>query len=201
MKVIRKQAFETTEVKIGDQIMIELDGAILNRPEGKGCTIAATAQQITEDGVVFMFDECVTERQMNSEDTNEGGYESSELKTWLETEFINVFPADIRNKIEYITVPSYGQIMGHNDFYKKTLEQDNDDRFQLMEHPKNRLAEQKKRFPWGDDWSLCSYWLRNATRKHISNSEFMHFHRDCCPEPISATGLCGVRPVFLLKNK
>lgn len=89
MKVIRKQAFETTEVKIGDQIMIELDGAILNRPEGKGCTIAATAQQITEDGVVFMFDECVTERQMNSEDTNEGGYESSELKTWLETEFIN----------------------------------------------------------------------------------------------------------------
>ena len=185
MKVIRNQTIDTNNVQIGDQILIKL--------KSKTYTFSATAQRITKDGIIFMFDECVAKRQMNSEWTNEGGYEASELKKWMEKELLDEFPADIRNKIGYITLPTYGQIFGHDPFYKDYIEPDSDKQFRLMKVRKNRIADYENCWEW--------YWLKNATKKEVSAAAFAHVHNYGSTGSGGASTSRGVRPVFLLKTK
>ena len=71
MKVLRKQEIETANIQVGDQIVIPL--AELGE-------FTATAHKVTDEGVMFIFDEYVTCRPMNNCSTNKGGFEKSDLE-------------------------------------------------------------------------------------------------------------------------
>ena len=78
IKVLRRQELETREVMVGDQILVSL---------AEIGDFTATAHKIADKGVLFIFDEYVTSRPMNNLRTNDGGYEKSALKKWIDTLF------------------------------------------------------------------------------------------------------------------
>lgn len=184
MKVIRSQTVETRKVQVGDQILIKL--------KNKWYTFSATAQQITKDGIIFMFDECVAKRRMNSEQTSDGGYDASELKKWVETELLDEFPDDIRDDIGYITLPAYSQISPHDSFYNIYIEPDANKRFRLMKNRKNRIADYEN--------TSTPYWVKNAAKETVPAS-FALVDSDGIAICRDASYPFGIRPIFLLKTK
>lgn len=131
MKIYRKMKFYTEKLQIGDQIKVNL------KEFGK---FTATVQKVQDDGYLFMFDECVTKHVMNEDSTNKGGYSESDLCHWINEELLPAFPRKIRDRMSYISIPSYGQMFGHNNFYDACVEQDYDEQFELMKNIKNRIG-------------------------------------------------------------
>ena len=183
MKVLRKRALEVKNIKAGDQIIIQLTGF------GK---FTATAQKITEKGTLFLFDDCVTEQPMNNKNTNEGGYEKSDLCKWVNTILLKAFPKDMRNGISNLSIPTYGQMFGHDDWYDRVMEPDNDEQLPLMSKRKNRIADFNNTYEW--------YWLQNATKKEISATYFTHVSASGNSAFTFAPNSNGVRPAFVLTS-
>ena len=181
MKVLRKQELETSNIQVGDQIIIELTGF------GE---FTATAQKITDKGTLFLFDDCVTRRPMNAERTNKGGYEKSELRKWINDVLLVAFPEDLINRIDGLTIPTYGQMFGHDDWYNDVLEPDDDEQLPLMKKRKNRIADFNDNYEW--------YWMQNAMKKEFSSSSFALVHAYGIATDVNASFSLGVRPVFWL---
>lgn len=179
MKILRKQELETKDIIIGDQIQIELKGIGI---------FTATAQKIDSEGILFMFDECVGMQPMNKKNTNEGGFEKSDLSKWLQSEFRKILPDTLSKRIKNITLPTYGQIFGHDLFYKIKLAEDNDDQFILMKNIKNRISTYKNDTEW--------YWLQNSVKPDLSSTFFAYVNHYGNANYHFANGSHGVRPVF-----
>lgn len=182
MKVLRKQEIETTNIQVGDQIVIPL--AELGE-------FTATAHKVTDEGVMFIFDNYITCRPMNNRSTNKGGFEKSDLKKWMDTVLLMAFPEELRDKIYGLTLPTVGQIVGHEDEWdNKNLESDSDEQLPLMKECKNRIACFEDQLTWG--------WLRNATKEEFSSAYFavvdFYGHPGCS----GASSSGGVRPEFWL---
>ena len=124
--------------KVGDRIEINLDGFGV---------FTATAQKVTNDSVIFMFDDCVAVMPMNTTSTNEGGYEKSGLCYWINNVLRKAFPEEIRKKIMDISIPTYSQMFGHDEFYNECLEPDNDEQFELMRKRTNCMSCYKLKLP------------------------------------------------------
>lgn len=176
-----KMMMRMADIKVGDQIEIPL--------KDMG-TFTATAQQITDDGILFMFDDCVTRRSMNSECTNKGGYEKSELRKWVENDLFDAFPDYLKSKMSNLTLPTYGQMFGHDDWYEQAIEPDNDEQLPLMKIRKNRVVD------YENDYT--SYWVKNATKKSYSSDSFAYVNYDGDASCTNAIIGLGVRPVFLI---
>lgn len=176
-----KMMMRMADIKVGDQIEIPL--------KDMG-TFTATAQQITDDGILFMFDDCVTRRSMNSECTNKGGYEKSELRKWVENDLFDAFPDYLKSKMSNLTLPTYGQMFGHDDWYEQAIEPDNDEQLPLMKIRKNRVVD------YENDYT--SYWVKNATKKSYSSDSFAGVNTGGGADWDGAAGAYGVRPVFLI---
>ena len=183
MKVLRKQEVEATNIQVGDQILINLQGY------GE---FTATAHKITDEGALFIFDDCVESRPMNKDWTNEGGFESSDLCRWMNSELIAAFPDEIRKNIPYLTIPSYGQMFGHDDFYNRYVEPDEDEQLPLMKLRKNRVAYVNNDWDW--------QWLKNAIKKDVSATHFALVYYSGYAYYGSASASLSVRPAFLLLN-
>lgn len=184
MEVLRKQEIICSydEVKVGDQININLTGF------GE---FTATAQKITDKGIVFLFDDCVADMPMNNDNINEGGYKKSDLYEWINTELLNAFPDEIKSRIINLTIPTYGQIFGHDDFYcNLEPEEDEDEQFPLMEKRKNRITDSADDYKW--------YWLQNAVKTKMSSAVFADVTGRGDAHFYAASLSSGVRPVFLL---
>lgn len=181
MKVIRKQELEVTEIQMGDQIVI---------PLAEFGEFTATAQKITEKGVLFMFDDCVAEQQMNKQWTNKGGYAKSYMKKWIETVLFSAFPEELQGRIQDLALPTYGMIFGHDDWYERAIEPDNDEQLPLMAKRKNRVADFNDDYEW--------YWLQNATKKDYSAARFAVVGSYGDATCLGASYSNGVRPVFWL---
>ena len=181
MKVLRKQEMETSNILVGDQIVIQLTGF------GE---FTATAQKITGKGTLFLFDDCVTERSMNEKYTNKCGYEKSDLCKWINTVLLDAFPEDMRNRISDLSIPTYGQMFGHDDWYDRVMEPDNDEQLPLMSKRKNRIADFNDDYEW--------YWLKNATKKEVSSSHFALVTGNGGAYYRHASSSYGVRPAFWL---
>ena len=182
MKVLRKQEIETTNIQVGDQIVIPL--AELGE-------FTATAHKVTDEGVMFIFDNYITCRPMNNRSINKGGFEKSDLKKWMDTVLLMAFPEELRDKIYGLTLPTVGQIVGHEDEWdNKNLEPDSDEQLPLMKECKNRIACFEDGLTWG--------WLRNATKEEFSSAffAFVNSHGDANSSYASAS--LGVRPEFWL---
>lgn len=182
MKALRKQKIETANIQVGDQMVIPL--AELGE-------FTATAHKVTDEGVMFIFDEYVICRPMNNRSTNKGGFEKSDLKKWMDTVLLMAFPEELRDKIYGLTIPTVGQIVGHEDEWdNKNLEPDSDEQLPLMKECKNRIACFEDQLTWG--------WLRNATKEEFSSAGFAYVYFDGTTSFNSASNSYGVRPEFWL---
>lgn len=182
MKVLRKQEIDTANIQVGDQMVIPL--AELGE-------FTATAHKVTDEGVMFIFDDYVTRRPMNNRDTNKGGFEKSDLKKWMDTVLFMAFPDELRDKIYGLTLPTVGQIVGHEDEWdNKNLEPDIDEQLPLMKECKNRIACFEDQLAWG--------WLRNATKEEFSSAPFAYVYGNGGAGYDYASASRGVRPEFWL---
>lgn len=180
MKVTKKVQFKTNEICVGDQITVKLRGF------GK---FTATAQRITDNGILFLFDDVIALHSMNETSTNEGGFEKSNMCEWLRETVLPAFPEKLRIKLTKITLPTYGEIFGHDDFYEN-FEPDNDEQFKLMKRRGNRVCN------FEDGW--CWWWLRNATKRNVSSAYFACVGNYGNANYAGASGSNGVRPEFWL---
>ena len=152
MKVLRKQEIETANIQVGDQVII---------PLAEIGEFSATAHKVTDEGIMFIFDEYIT------------------------------FPEELRDKIYGLTLPTVGQIVGHEDEWdNNNLEPDTDEQLPLMTERKNRVAYFK------NDSSLG--WLRNATKEEVSSAYFAVVGNDGLTACSYASNSLGVRPEFWL---
>lgn len=182
MKVLGKQEIDTANIQVGDQMVILL--AELGE-------FTATAHKVTDEGVMFIFDDYVTRRPMNNRDTNKGGFEKSDLKKWMDTVLFMAFPEELRDKIYGLTLPTVGQIMGHEgEWDNKNLEPDTDEQLPLMKKCKNRIVCFEDQLTWG--------WLRNATKKEFSSAYFAYVNVYDDTFYGLASSSVGVRPEFWL---
>ena len=182
MKVLRKQEIDTANIQVGDQMVIPL--AELGE-------FTATTHKVTDEGVMFIFDDYVTRRPMNNRDTNKGGFEKSDLKKWMDTVLFMAFPEELRDKIYGLTLPTVGQIVGHEDEWdNKNLEPDIDEQLPLMKECKNRIACFEDQLAWG--------WLRNATKEEFSSAYFAFVSGNGYAASTAASNSYGVRPEFWL---
>lgn len=182
MKVLRKQEIDTANIQVGDQMVIPL--AELGE-------FTATAHKVTDEGVMFIFDDYVTRRPMNNRNTNKGGFEKSDLKKWMDTVLYMAFPEELRDKIYGLTLPTVGQIVGHEDEWdNKNLEPDTNEQLPLMKKCKNRIACFEDQLAWG--------WLRNATKEEFSSAHFANVDGIGFTDFYDASYSSGVRPEFWL---
>ena len=182
MKVLRKQEIDTANIQVGDQMVIPL--AELGE-------FTATAHKVTDEGVMFIFDDYVTRRPMNNRNTNKGGFEKSDLKKWMDTVLYMAFPEELRDKIYGLTLPTVGQIVGHEDEWdNKNLEPDTNEQLPLMKKCKNRIACFEDQLAWG--------WLRNATKEEVSSALFAYVAYIGYTDYGGASYSGGVRPEFWL---
>lgn len=124
---------------------------------------------------------------MNSLNTNEGGYGKSYMAYWLCDVLLPAFPAKLRGKVTCITLPTYGEIFGHDDFYEN-LEADEDEQLPLMQERRNRVCD------LNGDW--CSWWLCNAMKADKSSNSFLAVNISGLSSYDGATHLNGVRYKF-----
>lgn len=153
----------------------------------------ATAHEVTDNNVLFIFDDYIAERPMNERPTNKGGYEKSDLKKWIDTYLYSLFPLELRKRIVELTIPSVGQVVGwENEWNKEHFEADDDEQLPLMKLRKNRVAYFNNECEWG--------WLRNAIKKEYSSASFALVVNGGGADYLNASGSSGVRPAFRLKK-
>ena len=182
---VPKQEYDFSKTKVGDKITVDL------KELGK---FEATAHEVTDNNVLFIFDDYIAERPMNERPTNEGGYEKSDLKKWIDTYLYSLFPLELRKRIVELTIPSVGQVVGwENEWDKEHFEADDDEQLPLMKLRKNRVAYFNNECEWG--------WLRNATKKEYSSALVACVNAYGGDVSYSgASNSYGVRPAFRLKK-
>lgn len=170
------------DVKVGDKMMV---------PLGKLGNFTATVQKVTNDKVLFIFDDYVAKRPMNEDDGNVGGYSQSDLKKWIDTELYNMFPAVLKQRMTGLSIPTLGEICGWDDEWDRNhIEADGDEQLPLMKQRRNRVAYYQNDCEWG--------WLRNATKRKFSSAAFASVDYHGVAGCNSASNSCGVRPEFWL---
>ena len=170
------------DIKVGDQIVI---------PLGDLGTFTATAQKVTDGKVLFIFDDYITERPMNKNGSNEGGYEKSDLRKWIENDLFKMFPKALRDHIFGLSIPTLGEICEWNDKWdREHFEADDDEQLPLMKQRRNRVA-------YYDNECECG-WLRNAMKKEFSSAHFAYVSNDGNSSCDYASNFLGVRPEFWL---
>lgn len=170
------------DIKVGDKMMV---------PLGKLGNFTATVQKVTNDKVLFIFDDYVAKRPMNEDGGNAGGYSQSDLKKWINTELYNMFPAVLKQRMTGLSIPTLGEICGWDDEWDRShIEADGDEQLPLMKQRRNRVAYYKNDCEWG--------WLRNATKKEFSSAYFASVYDDGVTGSNDAADSCGVRPEFWL---
>lgn len=190
MKIRRFVEMTTDSFMVGDQITVEV--------EDLG-SFTATAHRITEQGALFIFDDCIVERKMNERNTNEGGFAASDLRRWMNETLVILFPKKLKARMcpindagDLLKLPTYGQMFGHNgDFFHEYVEPDNDDQLPLMQVWKNRVCD------YGGN--LCWYWLENAIKREASSANFCIVDGNGAALSGGASYSAGVRPAFLIR--
>lgn len=183
MLVSRELVITTNDVQIGDKITIDLKSFGV---------FTATAQLVTDKDILFMFDDCIVDLPMGSDDLSRERFDKSRLNDWLQKRLLPAFPETFKTKIELLSLPTYGMIFGHDHYYIVALKPDNDDQLPLMKKRKNRIADCQDDYDW--------YWLRNAGKGPQAVASFAYVSGNGHASLANASGSLGVRPVFRIKR-
>ena len=169
MKVKRMIKSDVDTFQVGDIIKFKLTD---------GEKVQAMAVQQENDGMLFCLVDCLAdEYSMNDMNTNEGGYEDSDLRKKLNTEIIARFPADIKAMMvpfgngDFLRLPTEKEIFGEN--YYGEYESPYVQQWKPMKQRRNRIAFQGKNGNW--EW----YWLQNKCRESAANFAFVNRRRQC----------------------
>ena len=184
MIVKRMCKLDTTNFKLRDEISFTLS---------IGECHEAIAVKEEDDGMIFIFRDCLRDRYyMNAIASNAGGYSESNLRDILRVVIRDTFPDDIRALMlpvyekDLVRIPSEKELFGFNSI------SDNEDvsvtQFETMKNMKNRQAFIRDNFD-------C-YWLMNTVL-----DSFLTCNSSGNPSYSYASNLCGIRPVFKLKNE
>lgn len=180
--IFGSNTFLPDDISEGDQIEI---------PLGNLGTFTATVQKVTNNKVLFIFDDYVAKRPMNEDGGNAGGYSQSDLKKWIDSELYNMFPAVLKQRMTGLSIPTLGEICGWADKWDRDrIEADGDEQLPLMKQRRNRVAYYKNDCEFG--------WLRNATKKEFSSAAFAGVGNDGSTLFRGASNSRGVRPEFWL---
>lgn len=176
------KTMKAENIQVGDSITFKLkDFGVFT----------ATAQKVEDDKILFMFDDCVAKMPMNDTHTNEGSFEASDLKKWMDAELFKAFPLWMKKRMSGLSIPSYGLMFGHDDWYENFVP-DEDERLPLMKKRKNRVSDYQDNYCW--------YWLSNATTKEVSSTFFAYVYSDGIAYYNGAGYSSGVRPIFWLSK-
>lgn len=164
MNVIRDQYVTTDEVRVGDRMILDM---------GDLGTFDATIHKVEGNQALIIFDGCVAEMPMNKE-----------LYNWLDGEFKSKLPDWIRDKVLQVTIPTYGMIFGHDEFYKN-FKPDEDEQLPLMRKHRNRVADYNDDYEW--------WWLQN---KAFGSAGFAYVFSNGATNTNRASNTYGVRPAI-----
>lgn len=136
-------------------------GDVITFTLNDGEEVEALAVKQEQDGMIFVLVDCLRkEYSMNRTSSNRGGYKSCALRKALNTEILDRFPAEIREKMvafesgDLLRLPTEREIFGYNPYGEK--EPDDVEQWEPMKDRRNRIAFQgSKTGTW--EW----YWLQN----------------------------------------
>lgn len=188
MKVRRTEKIKVNTFRVGDVIRFKLS-------DGEKVEMLAVKEE--SDGMIFCFADCLAkEYSMNEQNTNEGGWDASDLRKKLNSEILDRFPRKIRKLLlpfengDMLRLPTEKEIFGSNPCGED--EPESVSQWKPMKQRKNRIASQGLNGGW--EW----YWLQNR----VPNSAAIfagvggHGGADCGGAGIAF----GVRPVVKIKN-
>ena len=184
LSVYRRSAIMTAKVIPGDQIDLLED-------------FTATCMKVSSEGAIFLFDQTIRDGRMNSEDTNKGGYEKSELRKNLQDWVTDLIPPEIYMQLkkfdngDLFRLPWAGEIFDA-EYLKDRDWVDPDGRTQwpAMKDVHRRIAADPI------DGLTDNYWIMN--RYAGSSTHFCNVDRDGLAGGWGASGSVGVRPAFLI---
>ena len=187
MKVKRTIKVKNPEkYQVGDIISFKLTN---------GEKVEALAVKEENDNMLFCFVDCLEdEYHMNETNTTEGGFEKSNLNTYLNEKIIRLFPEKIKKNMvafeneKYLRIPTEREIFGETKYGD---EPDSVEQWKPMKRRKSRIAGLGKNGV--PDW----YWLAAVA----SSTYFCYCYSGGSASYNYASAALGVRPVFLLKNR
>ena len=145
------------DIKVGDKMMV---------PLGKLGNFTATVQKVTNNKVLFIFDDYVAKRPMNEDGGNAGGYSQSDLKKWIDSELYNMFPAVLKQRMTGLSIPTLGEICGWADKWDRDhIEADGDEQLPLMKQRRKTETKDKKHKIWKlflNKYNICQKLYKNA---------------------------------------
>lgn len=188
MKVRRTEKIKVNTFRVGDVIRFKLS-------DGEKAEMLAVKEE--SDGMIFCFVDCLAkEYSMNEQNTNEGGWDASDLRKKLNGEVLDRFPRKIRKLLlpfengDLLRLPTEKEIFGSNpcgEDESKSVSQ-----WKPMKQRKNRIASQGLNGGW--EW----YWLQNRVQN--SAADFADAGGDGLCACGGASVEAGVRPVAKIKN-
>ena len=183
MKVRRTEKIKVNTFRVGDVIRFKLS-------DGEKAEMLAVKEE--SDGMIF----CFVEYSMNEQNTNEGGWDASDLRKKLNGEVLDRFPRKIRKLLlpfengDLLRLPTEKEIFGSNpcgEDESKSVSQ-----WKPMKQRKNRIASQGLNGGW--EW----YWLQNRVQNSAAFFANANHNGDCASN--GASHEAGVRPVAKIKN-
>lgn len=157
-----------------------------------GENVSAMAMRQEEDGMLFVFIDCLRkEYPMNEQNTNMGGYECCDLRKTLNTEILDTFPDSIKSRMkpvykeDKLRLLTAMEVFGENRYGNE----DNGTPLPLMKEIRNRIAFQGR---GTDAWEW--WWLQNTVKE--SSAHFALVHSAGYAPYNRASNDLGVRPAF-----
>lgn len=154
-------------------------------------------QRVDEDGYLCLLVDCLPKAyRMNKQNTNVGGYCASELREHMISDILDLFPADLRERMvpfasgDLLRLPTEKEIFGCNEYGE--AEPESVRQFEPMKSRRNRIAFR------GEDECLEWYWLENEVES--SAAFFAIVSRAGFAACDSAGSARGVRPAFKIRN-
>lgn len=188
MKVRRTEKIKVNTFRVGDVIRFKLY-------DGEKVEMLAVKEE--SDGMIFCFADCLAkEYSMNEQNTNEGGWDASDLRKKLNSEILDRFPRKIRKLLlpfengDMLRLPTEKEIFGSNPCGED--EPESVSQWKPMKQRKNRIASQGLNGGW--EW----YWLQN--RVPNSAADFAGVNGRGYAGCNGASDAIGVRPVVKIKN-
>lgn len=188
MKVRRTEKIKVNTFRVGDVIHFKLS-------DGEKAEMLAVKEE--SDGMIFCFVDCLAkEYSMNEQNTNEGGWDASDLRKKLNGEVLDRFPRKIRKLLlpfengDLLRLPTEKEIFGSNPCGED--ESESVSQWKPMKQRKNRIASQGLNGGW--EW----YWLQNRVQN--SAARFALVYSDGRADCNRAGNALGVRPVVKIKN-
>ena len=192
MIVKRTVKIDVDKFKVGDIIKFKLTD---------GEKVQAMAVKETEEGMLFVFVDCLTERYPmfnNIDDIDEVGisYANSDLRKVLNGEILERFPKKIKDRMvavndegDILRIPTEREIFGENVYGQE--ESKLTKRWKPMKKKRNRIAVQ------GKEGTCEWYWIMNRHKDYAS--DFADVRATGHATFHNASSSRGVRPVFCLR--